>query len=97
MEISATCWSIIWRRFILIIGKIPKNFEPEQIIEDWRAGAVQRSYTYRYLMTDREYHWLEMTVIKADDPETGDILGIAFCHSVDDENRWKNSFLWSAE
>ena len=49
--------------------------------------------TYRYLMTDREYHWLEMTVIKADDPETGDILGIAFCHSVDDEKQMEEQLL----
>ena len=34
--------------------KFRRIFEPEQIIEDWRAGAVQRSYTYRYLVTDRE-------------------------------------------
>ena len=58
---------------------------------------MQRSYTYRYLMTDREYHWLEMTVIKADDPETGDILGIASVILLMMKNRWKNSFLWSAE
>lgn len=73
--------------------KFRRIFEPEQIIEDWRAGAVQRSYTYRYLITDREYHWLEMTVIKADDPETGDILGIAFCHSVDDEKQMEEQLL----
>ena len=62
-------------------------------MQDWRNGMTQRSYTYRYLMTDGEYHWLEMTVIKADDPEAGDILGIAFCHSVDDEKQMEERLL----
>ncbi|MDO5145744.1 MAG: ATP-binding protein [Eubacteriales bacterium] len=60
---------------------------PQNILEACQKDDTERTFQFRYLMTDGKYHWLTMMFLPVENLRNDDSLVLGICRSLDDEKK----------